>query len=177
MNNNPITFTTGRLLLRGLSSDDIRYVYEGLSHPEVIRHYGVSFNSLEATKEQMDWFATLEQTGQGKWWAICSPDNSVFYGAGGLNNVNKQHKKAEIGFWLLPQYWGMGILQEVFPFICRFGFEQLGLHRIEGFVESDNLKCKKAMAKLAFRHEGTLQDCEIKNGRFISLDVYALLNR
>jgi ribosomal-protein-alanine N-acetyltransferase len=29
------------------------------------------------------------------------------------------------------------------------------------------------MAKLDFLHEGTMTDCEIKNGAFISLDIYS----
>ncbi len=32
------------------------------------------------------------------------------------------------------------------------------------------------MDKLDFTFEGTMKDCEIKNGKFISLDIYALLN-
>jgi len=52
----------------------------------------------------------------------------------------------------------------------------MDLHRIEGFVETDNVNCKNAMKKLDFIHEGTMKDCEIKNGKFISLDIYAKLN-
>ena len=59
------------------------------------------------------------------------------------------------------------------PLICDYGFNRLGLHRIEGFVEGDNRNCKNAMANLDFRYEGTMRDCEIKNGKFISLDIYA----
>jgi len=31
------------------------------------------------------------------------------------------------------------------------------------------------MEKLNFEYEGTMKECEIKNGRFISLDIYAKL--
>ncbi|MCL4856763.1 MAG: GNAT family N-acetyltransferase, partial [Flavobacteriales bacterium] len=109
-------------------------------------------------------------------WAICSLNNKTFYGAGGLNSLNKEHKKAEIGFWLLTAFWGKGIMTEVMPLICNYGFKNMDLHRIEGFVETDNVNCKNAMKKLDFIHEGTMKDCEIKNGKFISLDIYAKLN-
>lgn len=59
--------------------------------------------------------------------------------------------------------------------IYNYGFDELGLHRIEGFVETENKNCKNAMAKLDFQHEGTMKDCEIKNGQFISLDIYVKL--
>ena len=164
---------TDRLLLRQFVSSDIENVFKGLSNPDIIKHYGISFDSLEATKEQMTWFADLEKDGTGMWFAVCSADNKTFYGAGGLNSLSSEHKKAEIGFWLLPDFWGQGIMKEAMPLICEFGFDKLGLHRIEGFVESENTNCKNAMAKLDFQHEGTMKDCEIKNGKFISLDIYA----
>ena len=164
---------TPRLLLRPFVDSDLENVFKGLSHPAVIKHYGISYNSLEATQEQMDWFARLEREGSGMWFAVSSADGTTFFGAGGLNDLSQEHQKAEIGFWLLPEFWGQGIMREAMPLICHYGFDKLGLHRIEGFVESDNLSCKKAMAKLDFRHEGTMKDCEIKNGKFISLDIYA----
>ena len=167
------TIQTTRLLLRAFQPEDISQVFYGLSHPQVIPYYGVSFSSLEATREQMDWFANLEQTGKGIWWAICSANNQIFYGAGGLNAINREHRKAEIGFWLLPEYWGQGIMQEAVPLILNHGFRTFNLHRIEGFVESENHNCKRALAKLDFVHEGTMKDCEVKNGRLISLDIYA----
>jgi len=162
---------TPRLLLREIIPDDIQDIFIGLSNPDVIKHYGISFDSLEATKEQMIWFNDPAQC----WWAICSQDNSIFYGAGGLNQILSEHKKAEIGLWLLPQFWGRGIMTEAMPLICDFGFQQLGIHRIEGFVETDNFNCKQAMARLDFKYEGTMKDCEFKNGKFISVDIYAKL--
>lgn len=167
---------TERFLLRQFIESDLENIFKGLSDPEIIKYYGVSYKTLEATKEQMEFFTNLEKEGTGIWWAICSLDNTIFYGAGGLNNLNKEHKKAEIGFWLLKDYWGQGIMTEVMPFICEFGFNKLGLHRIEGLVETENLNCKNAMKKLDFILEGTMQNCEIKNGKFISLHIYAKLN-
>lgn len=166
---------TERLLLRQFADSDLGNVFKGLSHPDIIRYYGVRFSTLEATKAQMEFFADLEATETGIWWAICSLDNQTFYGAGGLNNLSKEHQKAEIGFWLLPDYWGRGIMAEAMPVICTYGFDHLGLHRIEGFVETENKNCKKAMDKLDFQHEGTMRECEIKDGRFLSLDIYAKL--
>lgn len=123
----------------------------------------------------MIWYRELEESETGIWWAICSTDGQIFYGAGGFNNLSKQHKKAEIGFWLIPEFWGKGLMQEAFPLICNYGFEVLELNRIEGFVESDNINCKKAIEKLNFKHEGTMRDCEVKDGKFLSIDIYSKL--
>ncbi len=163
---------THRLLLREILDADINNVYKGLSHPMVIKHYGVNFTSLEATKEQMEWFKKPEQY----WFAIFDLDGEIFYGAAGLNDVTTDHKKGEIGLWLLPDFWGQGIMKEVMPLICQFGFDILGLHRIEGFIDSENRNCKRAMSKLDFEYEGTMRDCEIKDNKYISVDIYAKLH-
>jgi len=164
---------TQRLLLRQFVDSDLANVFKGLSHPDTIKYYGVSYDSPEATKKQMTFFADLEKNETGTWWAICSPDNTIFYGAGGLNSLSKEHKKAEIGFWLLCEYWNKGIMTEAIPLICNYGFDKLELHRIEAFVETPNENSKKVLMKFNFQHEGTMHDCEIKNGKFISLDIYA----
>lgn len=51
----------------------------------------------------------------------------------------------------------------------------LGLNRIEGFVQSGNEKCRQAVEKIHFQHEGRMRECEIVNGKFIDVDIYAVL--
>jgi ribosomal-protein-alanine N-acetyltransferase len=38
------------------------------------------------------------------------------------------------------------------------------------------LNHKNAMSKLHFNNERTMKDCEIKNGKLMSVDVYAKTN-
>jgi ribosomal-protein-alanine N-acetyltransferase len=50
-----------------------------------------------------------------------------------------------------------------------------GIHRLEAFVEAGNTSSMQALERMCFTHEGTMRDCEIKNGRYISLHIYSLL--
>lgn len=165
-----------RCRLRSILDNDIHWVFKGLSDPRVTQYYGVHFDSLEAIRKQMEWFATLERNEQGKWWAVCKIESGEVMGAGGIYHLDKHHKKAEVGFWLLPEFHGKGYMTEAMPLIIANAFSTFDLHRIEGFVESENTACKGAMQKLGFTFEGTMHDCEVKNGRFISLDIYAMLH-
>lgn len=169
------TLKTDRFLLRQFVDTDLEAVYKGLSNSVINKYYGISCQSLELAKEQLKFFSDLEETETGLWWAICSLGEGTFYGAIGLNNLNKNHQKAELGFWLLLDAWHQGMIQETAPLICNYGFDNLNLHRIEAFVETENMACKKTMALLNFKHEGTMRDCEIKNGQLISLDIYSKL--
>ncbi len=91
-------FQTSRLLIRQMGAQDIKYVFTGLSHPDDIRYYGVSFSTLEETKAQMEWYATIEKDRTGQWWAICDPGDQHFYGAIGFNDIHPVHHRAAIGF-------------------------------------------------------------------------------
>lgn len=167
--------STPRLLLRRIIPDDLHHIYQGLSDPQVIQYYGVSYRTPEETQLQMDWYAHLEASGSGHWWAICSQEDKTFMGASGLNNLQQIHRKTELGFWLLPAYWGRGFAHEAVSAILEYAFQTLGLHRVEAQVEPENEACKRLLTHLHFSYEGTWRDCEMKNGRFISLEHYALL--
>ena len=169
------TLNTSRLNLRQITEDDLENIYSGLSHPEVIRYYGVNYNSIEETWEQLEWYAELERTRKGVWWAITSISEKEFCGAIGFNNLSREHRKAELGFWLLPAYWGKGYVQEAMETVLAYAFQKLNLHRIEAFVEIENVSSQKALEKQHFKQEGILRESEIKNGRFISVAIYAKL--
>lgn len=169
--------THENFFLRKIIASDIVNIYEGLSNREIIKYYGVSYDSLSATEDQMKWFKNLEENNIGVWWAIVNIENTVFYGAIGLNNLCDLHKKAEIGYWLLPEYWGQKIMKNAIQLVCSYAFDALKLHRIEALVESENNNSKKLLEKINFHFEGRLVDYEIKNGNYISLDSYAKFNR
>ncbi len=168
--------TTERLILRKFRPDDIEWVYQGLSHRDVIRYYGVSYDSLEAAKEQMDWFVSIEKEEKGIWWAVCCKNRHIFLGGIGFNNWDKENRKTEMGYLLLPEHWGSGIIKEAGLAACEYAFQIMSVHRIEAMVETENLNSKKIMYKLNFELEGVMRDCEIKGGKFVSLEMYAKLS-
>ena len=170
------TLRTENYLLRQIVDADLENIFLGLSNPEVIKYYGISYSTLEETKEQLQFYRELEQNETGIWWSICSLNNDIFYGAIGFNNRNLIHRNAEIGYWLLPQYWGKGIINETLSFVCNFGFHQLNLHRIVAMIESENIASRKTIEQFGFNHEGTMKQCELKDSRWIDLDIFALIN-
>ena len=161
--------------LKEIEDSDIENIHRGLSNPEITKYYAVHFATLEETKEQMEWYSNLKKTGTGLWWGIYDKTDDQFCGAGGYNGLEKEHKKAEIGLWLLKEYWGRGILKEIMPVLFELGFTQLDLNRIEGYVLHENAKCKKGLSKINFTHEGTLREFEYKNEEKTDVDIYSIL--
>lgn len=167
---------TERLQLDRIETADQQQIYLGLSHPEVIRYYGVSYSNFKETEEQMDWYENLENSGSGRWWAIRLKESKRFCGVVGFYHLMEEHKKAEIGFWLLPEFWGKGIIPEAAVEMINYLFTKNDIHRLEAYVETGNSNSAKVLKKLGFEFEGCLKDSEIKNGKFIDLEIYARIN-
>jgi [ribosomal protein S5]-alanine N-acetyltransferase len=55
---------TERFYLRQVQEEDLSFIYEGLSDPVAVPHYGVYFYSLEETKKQLEWYDKTGKMGQ-----------------------------------------------------------------------------------------------------------------
>lgn len=161
--------------LRRIRRRDVDAIFAGLSHPQVIAHYGVSYDSLEATDEQMHWYDALLKEHQGIWWGISLPGRDTLVGACGFNDWSHSDRSVDIGYWLMPEYWGRGLMQACLPTILRFAIGALGVHRVHADVEPENPASARVLERIGFVFEGTQRDAEYKNGRFLSLHQYSLL--
>ena len=161
--------------LQEILPDDLPFIFKGLSDPEVTVFYGVHYNSLEATRAQLDFYQQIRNERTGCWWKIVEQVSGIPVGAAGMNDYSAQHEKAEIGFWLLPEYQGRGIMREVIPVMIRQLFDSWPLHRLEAVIEEGNTASCRLAEKLGFQLEGRHRDAEIKNGKRITLLFYSLL--
>lgn len=161
--------------LRSITDSDSEFIYQGLSNPLVNKFYGVRLQSEQDTASQMDWYNNLDETKTGKWWILDRVSDNASLGAAGFNNLELGNKKVEIGFWLLPEFWGQGFLKTILPLLTSEAQRLWDVHRIEAFVEGGNDNCKKALIKNGFVHEGTMRDSEIKDGNYIDIDLFSQL--
>ncbi|MDQ3278118.1 MAG: GNAT family N-acetyltransferase [Bacteroidota bacterium] len=166
---------TDRLLLREVQPEDQAFIFEGLSHPEVIPFYGVRYDSFDATGAQMDWYRKLREDGTGLSWIIINHQTGEKMGDISVYAFKPEHNKAEVGFWLLPTYWNRGYAAEALQAVINYWKAEKALHRLEAFVEEGNRASSNLLERAGFQYEGTMRDCEVKNGRYISLHIYALL--
>jgi ribosomal-protein-alanine N-acetyltransferase len=168
--------STARFRLRRIVPADIGTVFRGLSDPAVIAHYGVSYETLEATQRQMDWFEEIHAAGTGIWWGISDPTSDApLIGACGLNDIHAEHRRGELGYWLLPEHWGRGIATECVGAVLEHAYGPMDLHRVAAEVDVENHASRRLLDRLGFRFEGIRRDYERKHGSFIDLMIYARL--
>ena len=60
-----------------------------------------------------------------------------------------------IGYWIDERYAGCGYTPDAVAIVLRYGFEELGLHRMEAAIVPRNAKSRRVAAKLGLRDEGT----------------------
>jgi len=74
-----------------------------------------------------------------------------------LDNVNYQHKNAELGYALAQKFWRQGIATEAVRLMLIFGFKELKLKRIYARVMNPNIASIKLLESCGFTHEGTMR--------------------
>lgn len=166
---------TERFLLKQIVAVDQAFIFKGLSHPDVVPFYGVQFKTFEEAKRQMAFYDDLWREKKGIWWKITERTTGNPVGACGINNYQAAHEKAEIGYWLLPEFWRKKIMSEVLPVMISHVFRHWRLHRLEAVIEDGNETSWRLAEKLGFKFEGRLREAEIKNGKRINLLMYSLL--
>ena len=169
--------TTDRLLLVPIVQEDQPFIFQGLSHPDVIPYYGVRYATLEETSAQMDWYKKMEDDDSGLPWKLVERSSGNAMGVISVYFYQAAHNKAEVGFWLLPEFWNRGFASEALHAVIKYWQESRQLHRLEAFVEEGNTASARLLQKAGFKYEGTMVDCEMKNGKYISLMIYAFVGR
>lgn len=123
------------------------------------------------------WIAGLAPAwadGAGIAWAITTRDSGKLVGAIGLR-LTPEHAMAELGYWIGVPHWRRGYATEAGAAVLAFGFDNLGLNRIQARHLLRNPASGRVMAKLGMRHEGRLRQATCKDGRFEDLELYARL--
>lgn len=111
-------------------------------------------------------------------FAVHYGKNSKHVGNVSLSGISKQHHSAEIAILLGDRaVWGKGAGYEACRLVLDFGFKTVGLHRIRMGMTARNKAMIRIAEKLSMRHEGTLKEAFFKDGQYLDIVEYAVLNK
>ncbi|MBI5928525.1 MAG: GNAT family N-acetyltransferase [Chloroflexi bacterium] len=74
-------------------------------------------------------------------------------------------------------YWGKGYGSDGLQLLLRYGFNELGLHRIGLNVISNNTRAIRTYEKAGFRYEGAQKEAVYRDGQRLDMVYYGLLRR
>jgi ribosomal-protein-serine acetyltransferase len=108
-------------------------------------------------------------------FAICDGVTGTFLGGVGLNQLNRLHRFANLGYWVRTSCTGRGIAAAATVLAARFGFDELGLTRVEIVASVRNRRSQRVAEKAGATREGVLRHRLLLHGIPHDAVLYSLL--
>lgn len=151
---------TTRLTFNSVTQEDAD-ILNTLNHaPEVMRY-------LERTPPPREYLVNKtipermhmadEYPGYGLWLAYLK-ESGAFVGRFGLRPNYPQPGDAEIGYRLLPDYWGQGLASEASRELLRYAFEDLNANRFVAITMAVNEPSRRVMGRIGLNHIRTFHE-------------------
>lgn len=167
---------TERLLLRRITNDDVNEVFELRSNPETMKY--IPRPLVKNNEDALEHIAMIEEkivTNEGINWGITLKENPKLLGIIGYYRMQPANYRAEIGYMLLPEFHGKGIIPEAVNQLITYGFKDLKLHSIEAVIDPENYTSEKVLQKCGFVKEAHIKESLFYEGRFLDSVIYSLL--
>ena len=179
INFNPFpNLETERLLLRRVDSNDVKEIFALRSNPETMKY--IPRPLVKTDEDALEHIAMIDSkidSNEGINWAITLKDNPKLIGIIGHYRIKPESYRAELGYMLLPEYHGRGIVSEAVEEAVKYGFNVMNVHSLEAIIAPDNHASAKVLEKNGFVKEAHLKENEFYEGRFLDTVIYSILNK
>ena len=175
------TIETERIVLRLPLEVDNEKLFELMAEPRITKFLTWEpHQNLDTTKAVTNGLRNAIDTDAGYHWCIIL--GGVVIGLTSLIDVKRTIRtwtlnRAELSYWISPDYQGKGLATEAAEAILKFGFENLSLHKIIVAHAEENVESKSICKKLGFTQYALEHDAFEKNGKWHNLIWYELLNK
>ncbi|MDQ3841069.1 MAG: GNAT family N-acetyltransferase [Actinomycetota bacterium] len=170
------TLETDRLILRQMILGDAEAVFAYASDPEVTRYVlWDTHHTIEDSETFLRSVAERYENAEAADWGIVYKGNGRFIGGCSIVGWDLENARAEMGYVLSRQYWGQGLMPEAVRAMIAFGFEKMGLNRLEVRCITENTASVRVMEKAGMLYEGTLRQREFIKGAYRDTKIYSIL--
>jgi [ribosomal protein S5]-alanine N-acetyltransferase len=150
---------TDKFRLRQLRSEDEQEIFLLRSDERVMRYLDrLKAESIDDAREFINKINSAINNNECIYWAISQKHESRLIGTICFWNITDTPFTADLGFELLPDYQGKGIIQEVIPAVLDYGFKGLKFEKIIGEVSPGNIKSIKVLERFSFKLETKQRD-------------------
>ena len=153
------------LLLRPIQISDCSQRYlSWLQDPQISKYLETRWTTQ--TMESIQSFvASKIESDSDYLFAIIEKETGQHMGNIKIGPVNSHHKYADVSYFIGEKScWGKGYATEAIRLITRFGFEELGLYKVQAGVYENNIGSIKALKKVGFVQEGCLRKQLLSDG-------------
>ncbi len=156
-------FESERITFRPLDTDDASIFYQWAKDKQVTQYSLSSFAYPQSKTDISNWLLTINNTDKSVSFGVCCKSSGRLIGYAGIASISALNRCGEY-FILIgnKEYWGKGIGTEITSCVTQYGFETLGLHRIELTAFSNNQGAIKAYTKAGYQKEGVMRQAAIE---------------
>lgn len=169
---------TERLLLRRVTSSDVNAIFELRSNPETMKY--IPRPLVKTQEDALKHLQTIDDAidnNLGINWGVTLKENPKLLGIMGFYRLQPENHRAEIGYMILPEFNGKGIVSEAIPRILEYGFTTMKLHSVEAVIDPENIASERVLQKCNFEKEAHFKENEYFDGKFWDSVVYSILNK
>ena len=170
-----LTLSGDGVVLRDWRAVDAPALEPVCGDPAVCQFTSVPWTYTRAAAEQ--WISRLPEgraAGTTLALAVVEPDADVALGNVNLVRFDDAERSAALGYWLMPAGRGRGLATRAARLLCDWGFDALGLRRIELAILPDNPESQRVAERLGAAPEGVRRNSHEADGRAWDMAIYAL---
>ena len=144
--------TTERLTLRQLRITDEQEIFTLRSDSEINKYLDRQLsNTLDDARNFINRVNQNINKNDSLYWAITLSDRNLLVGTICLFGLSDENDKCEIGYELLTNFQGRGIMKEALEKVIDYAFNTIKVQKIEAFLHRDNKSSIKLLEKFSFR--------------------------
>jgi ribosomal-protein-serine acetyltransferase len=174
-----IVLTDSSVLLRPYRLSDADEVYKAVQEslaelspwlPFAHKDYSIKESRAWIKKRPEEW-----KKGTAYEFAIIDARDGSYLGGCGLNGVDKENRRANLGYWVRTSRMGQGVAPSATLLLAKWGFKEISLKRIEILVATGNTRSLRVAEKAGAQREGILRNRLLINDKAHDAVMHSLI--
>ncbi len=169
--------TDGVIDLRLWCEEDVPVVVETCQDPEIHRWMPLPWPYTK--KDAREWIGShpnKRAEGESVVFAITDAGEDAALGSIGLEEINWEHRRAIVGYWIARHARRRGIATRAVRILSEWAFNDLGLMRLGLLVFTGNTASERVAESAGFEREGLMRSYfRVKDGT-VDATMFSLLS-
>lgn len=164
--------------IRPTTIDDANQIFNLISQNRVSLCKQFPWNiELESTEQEQSFLKyALHKVENGSLYLASVFVDERLVGQIDIHNIDQANKRGELGFWLDKRAQGFGIMTYAVRSITEVAFSDLGLHRLELYVDIDNDGSQGVARRLSWKKEALLKDYLFTEDGYHDVILFSKIN-
>ncbi|MDF2986637.1 MAG: GCN5-related N-acetyltransferase [Eubacterium sp.] len=168
---------TERLNLRQITDKDLNEFFILKSDERLLKQYDAKAKTYEGARRKLEELNSDISKNESITWGIILKNKNKLIGSICFWNISEEYSKAEIGYELMYDWQGKGIMQEAIKAVIDYGFHNMKLQLIEALPNPNHFNSIKLLEKNDFIRGANFTETDSSDGKIFIRVFYSLKNR